>query len=88
VAEDHGTLTETTHSKASRGSMLLFAQSFGPSLTKATVVNTFITGRADELPVAVGQKLNILAKYDDGWSFCVNERGEQGMVPVECLRYS
>jgi len=71
--------------KASRGSMLLFAQSLGGSLVKATVVNTFITDRADELPVAVGQRLDVLAKYDDGWSFCVNERGEQGMVPAECL---
>jgi len=60
---------------------------FEPSLPmKATVVNTFVTDLADELPVAVGQRLVILAEYDDGWIFCSNERGEQGMVPVECLQ--
>ena len=80
---DH--MNQESRTKASRGSMLLFAQSLGPSLTKATVVSTFITGLSDELPVAVGQRLNVLAEYDDGWTFCVNERGEQGMVPVECL---
>jgi len=56
-----------------------------PPPNKMTVVNTFITDLPDELPVAVGQELNVLAEYDDGWIFCSNESGEHGMVPVECV---
>lgn len=52
---------------------------------KATVVNTFITDLPDELPVTFGQRLNVLAEYDDGWTLCANEKGEQGVVPIECL---
>jgi hypothetical protein len=85
VADDHST---PDHSPKAQGNSLIFAHpmSFsGSSPTKATVVNTFITELSDELPVAVGQRLDILAEYDDGWTFCVDEKGRQGMVPVECL---
>ena len=27
----------------------------------------------------------MLGEYDDGWALCANSRGEQGMVPLECL---
>jgi hypothetical protein len=55
------------------------------SPTKATVVNTFVTDLPDELVVSFGQRLSLLAEYDDGWTLCANEKGEQGMVPIECL---
>ncbi|KAJ2916970.1 hypothetical protein MD484_g3445, partial [Candolleomyces efflorescens] len=51
----------------------------------ATVVSTFITTLPDELTITTGETLRVLAEYDDGWALCLNLRGEQGMVPRECL---
>ena len=69
---------------------------YGPPATKAlgqpitTVVSTFITTLPDELAITVGESIRVLAEYDDGWALCLNSRGEQGMIPMECLdgRYS
>ncbi|KZT27335.1 hypothetical protein NEOLEDRAFT_1051446, partial [Neolentinus lepideus HHB14362 ss-1] len=46
---------------------------------------TFIPSLPDELPITTGETVRILGEYDDGWALCVNGRGEQGMVPLECL---
>ncbi|KAJ3548289.1 hypothetical protein NMY22_g1314 [Coprinellus aureogranulatus] len=69
---------------------------YGPGSMKTlnqpitTVVSTFITTLPDELSIAVGESIRVLAEYDDGWALCLNTRGEQGMIPMECLdgRYS
>jgi hypothetical protein len=64
---------------------------YGPPATKAvgqpitTVVSTFITTLPDELAITVGESIRVLAEYDDGWALCLNTRGEQGMIPMECL---
>ena len=42
----------------------------------------------DELTICVGETLRVLAGYEDGWSLCMDCRGEQGMVPNECLEKS
>ncbi|TFK36359.1 hypothetical protein BDQ12DRAFT_588504, partial [Crucibulum laeve] len=51
----------------------------------ATVQCTFIPQLPDELSITTGEIIRVLAEYDDGWAFCMNARGGQGMVPVECL---
>ena len=53
-----------------------------------TVVCTFIPSLPDELTVYIGETLRVLAGYEDGWSLCMDCRGEQGMVPNECLEQS
>ena len=30
-------------------------------------------------------ELGVLGEFDDGWALCANTRGEQGVVPLECL---
>lgn len=50
-----------------------------------TVACTFIPSLPDELTVCVGETLRVLVEYEDGWSLCRDCRGEQGMVPNECL---
>jgi len=46
---------------------------------------TFVPQLPDELAITPGETLYIQTEYDDGWALCVNGRGKQGMVPVECL---
>lgn len=50
-----------------------------------TVVCTFIPSLPDELTIRVGETLRVVAEYEDGWFLCLDCRGEQGMVPNECL---
>jgi hypothetical protein len=52
----------------------------------ATVCCTFIPTLPDELSISNGEIVSIVNEFDDGWSLCVNSRGEQGMVPLECLQ--
>lgn len=51
----------------------------------AVVKQTFIPALPDELEISTGETIRVLSEYDDGWALCVNLRGEQGMVPLECL---
>ena len=53
----------------------------------AVVVSTFIPALPDELSITTRETLRILSVYDDGWAYCANERGEAGMVPMECLAH-
>jgi hypothetical protein len=55
------------------------------SVATATVRYEFIPSLPDELSIVTGEVLRMMAEYDDGWALCKNERGEQGMVPLECL---
>ncbi|KAF8197510.1 hypothetical protein BJ912DRAFT_953627 [Pholiota molesta] len=54
----------------------------------ATVVCTFVITLPDELSITIGEKMRVLAEYDDGWALCMKTNGEQGMVPLECLDQS
>jgi hypothetical protein len=45
----------------------------------------FIPSLPDELSITTGEIVRVVAEYDDGWALCKNGRGDQGMVPVECL---
>jgi hypothetical protein len=56
-----------------------------PSSAAATVQCTFIPTLPDELSISTGETVRVLGEYDDGWALCVNGKGEQGMVPLECL---
>lgn len=56
-----------------------------PTASEAVVNRGFIPTLPDELSVTAGDRIRVLAQYDDGWALCVNGRGEQGMVPQECL---
>lgn len=51
----------------------------------AIVARTFVPSLPDELHIANGEQIRILAAYDDGWALCSNLRGVQGVVPLECL---
>ncbi|KAG2146853.1 uncharacterized protein EDB93DRAFT_1085906 [Suillus bovinus] len=53
--------------------------------TEAVVNRVFIPTLPDELSVTAGERIRVLAQYDDAWALCANGRGEQGMVPQECL---
>jgi len=53
--------------------------------TLANVRCTFVPNLPDELSITTGEVIHILSEYDDGWALCENARGEQGMVPLECL---
>ena len=53
--------------------------------TSALVRMTFIPQLPDELAITPGETLYIQTEYDDGWAFCVNAGGKEGMVPLECL---
>ncbi|OJA17314.1 hypothetical protein AZE42_04136 [Rhizopogon vesiculosus] len=52
---------------------------------EAFVNRVFIPSLPDELSVTGGERIRVLAVYDDGWTLCANGRGEQGMVPQECI---
>ncbi|KAF9261447.1 hypothetical protein L218DRAFT_498583 [Marasmius fiardii PR-910] len=47
---------------------------------------TFIPSMADELSITTGETIRVLQEYDDGWALCLNDLGQQGMVPMECLQ--
>jgi len=57
-----------------------------PKQEIAVVVRTFIPTLPDELNIANGEHIRVLDAYDDGWALCANIRGEQGVVPLECLQ--
>ncbi|KIK97516.1 hypothetical protein PAXRUDRAFT_93349, partial [Paxillus rubicundulus Ve08.2h10] len=52
---------------------------------EAIVKYTFVPTLPDELSITTGERIRLVAQYDDGWALCANIRGEQGMVPKECL---
>lgn len=56
-----------------------------PTASEAVVNRVFIPTLPDELSVTAGERIRVLAQYDDAWALCVNGHGEQGMVPQECL---
>jgi len=51
----------------------------------ATVRYEFIPTLPDELSITTGENVRVVNEFDDGWALCANARGEQGMVPLECL---
>ncbi|KAJ7137902.1 hypothetical protein C8R44DRAFT_975860 [Mycena epipterygia] len=51
----------------------------------AMVRYEFIPTLPDELSITTGERVRVLDEYDDGWALCANARGDQGMVPLECL---
>ncbi|KAJ7264893.1 hypothetical protein B0H12DRAFT_1101329 [Mycena haematopus] len=57
----------------------------GGAVPTATVRYEFIPSLPDELSITTGEVVRVVAEYDDGWALCKNARGDQGMVPLECL---
>ncbi|KAH8117114.1 hypothetical protein DFH11DRAFT_1470096, partial [Phellopilus nigrolimitatus] len=51
----------------------------------AVVRVVYIPTLPDELSITTGEIVQVVNAYDDGWALCANARGEQGVVPVECL---
>lgn len=51
----------------------------------AVVVRTFVPTLPDELHISNGEHIRIISSFDDGWALCSNVRGDQGVVPLECL---
>ncbi|KAL6300187.1 hypothetical protein BKA93DRAFT_717788, partial [Sparassis latifolia] len=50
------------------------------------IKSAFVPRLPDELSVSAGEMVRMVAEYDDGWARCANMRGEQGVVPLECLQ--
>ncbi|KAL5511333.1 hypothetical protein ACEPAH_4549 [Sanghuangporus vaninii] len=65
------------------------AGSFGggqtPQGETAVVRVLYIPTLPDELSITTGEVVQVIKAYDDGWALCANARGEQGVVPLECL---
>jgi hypothetical protein len=57
----------------------------GVNNDSALVRVLFIPSLPDELSITVGEVVRVVKVFDDGWALCANQRGEQGVVPVECL---
>ena len=51
----------------------------------AVVRVVYIPSLPDELSITAGEVVRVLKAFDDGWALCANARGEQGVVPLECL---
>ncbi|KAL5532833.1 hypothetical protein ACEPAF_4607 [Sanghuangporus sanghuang] len=67
------------------------AGSFGgqaPQGETAVVRVLYIPTLPDELSITTGEVVQVVKAYDDGWALCANARGEQGVVPLECLERS
>lgn len=76
------TFTAATHKTSTSTSS---ANKVNGGAAMAVVRVTYIPSMPDELSISPGEMLRIASAYDDGWALCVNGRGEQGMVPLECL---
>lgn len=64
------------------------ANSFRPQSSAnemAMVKVLYIPTLPDELSITTGEVVHVVKAYDDGWALCANARGEQGVVPLECL---
>ncbi|RUS18553.1 hypothetical protein BC937DRAFT_88628 [Endogone sp. FLAS-F59071] len=62
----------------------------GGSLHMFTVISTHEAEQADELGVEIGDKVTVLAEYDDGWVLGINEsRGsrQKGIFPKNCVDF-
>jgi len=70
---------------ASMGSMAAPMRSASPAVEMAMVRVVYIPSLPDELSVNVGETVRVVKAFDDGWALCSNARGEQGVVPLECL---
>lgn len=46
---------------------------------------TYIPTLPDELSITVGEMVQLVSEFDDGWAVCVNAHNERGVVPLECL---
>jgi len=51
----------------------------------AKVQRGFLPTLPDELQIQQGEMIEILKSFDDGWALCLNQTGEKGVVPIECL---
>lgn len=70
---------------ASMANMAAPTRSASPSVEMAMVRVVYIPSLPDELSVNVGETVRVVKAFDDGWALCSNARGEQGVVPLECL---
>ncbi|GBE90166.1 hypothetical protein SCP_1900150 [Sparassis crispa] len=62
------------------------APAAGGQTAFALIKSAFVPRLPDELSVSAGEMVRMVAEYDDGWARCANMRGEQGVVPLECLQ--
>lgn len=59
------------------------------SITETAIVNkTYQPTLGDELAVTVGEVVQVLRAFDDGWALCQNARGDKGVVPVQCMDWA
>jgi len=49
------------------------------------VLKGFLPTLPDELQIHQGEVIEIINSFDDGWALCLNQHGEKGVVPLECL---
>jgi hypothetical protein len=51
----------------------------------AKVLRAYLPTLPDELQIQQGELIEIVNCFDDGWALCLNQHGEKGVVPLECL---
>lgn len=58
-----------------------------PSIGKYTVVATFVPTLSDELDIEVGDQVELIVEYDDGWCQGINasKGGNKGVFPRHCI---
>ncbi|KAI5122211.1 hypothetical protein M0805_002700 [Coniferiporia weirii] len=61
------------------------AQPQSSAIETAMVRVLYIPTLPDELSITTGEVVQVVKAFDDGWAMCRNARGEQGVVPLECL---
>jgi len=67
---------------------LAAAASASSGVETAIVNKMYIPTLADELSVTVGEVVQVLRAFDDGWALCQSNRGDKGVVPLQCLDWA
>lgn len=81
----------TTYNNPTRPASLMSSLSSSPGSGTAkhrelaTVQRAFLPSLPDELHIQQGETVEIVNAFDDGWALCLNNHGEKGVVPLECL---
>jgi len=58
------------------------------SADTAIVNKMYLPSLDDELSINVGEVVQVVRAFDDGWVLCQNVRGDKGVVPLQCLNWA
>jgi hypothetical protein len=49
------------------------------------VISLYTISQPDELPIHIGDTIQVVSEHDDGWALCQDSNGSRGFVPMSCL---